>query len=421
MLLLIYFITLFLVLRLYKISSPSLLLISIYVLSLTCGLVIGQNYEINSLFKAFNFLFLVVILTILILPWNKFNYKIPISEPNPRVLRIYTIILFCVNGIIFFVIMAIFYQVHPEVTDIENFKNSGVAKDVIMNLNIPYPLLLFSWYFYPTAYFLIPIHFYYLIKNKFFLSSLSFLFSLNIALLALTVFSRSGIVEYLFLYGFYFFFFYHGIKGKIKDLFKNKIFISFVIAVTVGFGCLTVYFYEITENRFKNLPIKSDTFIENPAIFYLFDYASMWFKNSNEVMSLYQFNILKGELSFPLLYVIANKLQLIHYPAGTLEDKLYSIWGDNSITFNGLIANLIFDFGYLGSTLFALTYFFIIRSIKLKKDQMSFNTLLVLGVFFILPAMGIFNSHMKLVAYNALIVYTIIVCLCVFLFKNILK
>lgn len=421
MLLLLYLITIFLFLRLCKISSPSLLLIFIYVTSLACGLFVGQNYEINSLFKVCNFLFLLAILTILILSWNKFSYKIPISEPNPKVLRIYTIILFIVNGIVFFVIMVIFYQVHPEVTNYENFKNSEVAKDVIKNSNIPYLLLLFSGYFYPTAYFLIPIHFYYLVKNKYFLSTLSFLFSLNIALRGLTVFSRSGIIEYLFLYVFYFFFFYDGIKGIIKNFFKNKVFLIIFSAVTTGFGYLVLFFYQITENRFKDLQIDSNTFIENPTVFFLFDYASMWFKNSNEVMSLYQFETLNGELSFPLLYIIANKLQLIHYPAGTLEDKLLIVWGDNSNVFNGLIANLLFDLGYFGTFFFAITYFIGLRLFRPIRGKMSFNSLLILGIFFILPAMGIFNSHMRLYAYNALIVYTLIVSLCVFFFKKIIK
>ena len=138
-------------------------------------------------------------------------------------------------------------------------------------------------------------------------------------------------------------------------------------------------------------------------------------------MSTYSFETLNGELSFPLLYVIANKLQLFPYPEGTFETNLYTFWGDYYNKFNGLVANLLFDFGYLGTIFFAFSYFFLLRLFKPVRGKMSFNSLLVLGVFFILPAMGIFNYHMRLVVYNALIVYSIIVYMCAFFFKKIMK
>jgi hypothetical protein len=414
MLLLIYFIILFLIFIFRKNYSPSLLLISIYLISLTCGLLVSQNYDINSFFKAFNCLFLAGILTVLILPWNKFNYKISISEPNPKVLRRWTLILLFINGIAFF-------QVHTEVTDFENFKNNGVAIDVIRDLNINSLLILFSMYFHTTAYFLIPIHFYYLIKNNYFLSTLCFLFSLNIAFFGLTVFSRSGMVEYLFLYVFYFPFFYNGIKDKIKSLLNNKFFIVLILAVTAGFGYLIMFFYAITENRFENADSKSDSFIENPQIYSLFDYASQWFNNSNEVMSTYSFDTLNGELSFPLLFAIANKLQIIYYPEGTIETKLYSLWGDHFNSFNGLIANLLFDLGYLGTILFALLYLLVLRIFIPVRGKIKFNALLILGVIFIIPAMGIFNYQMRSLVYNALTIYSVMICSFAFIFKNLMK
>lgn len=403
-----------------KANSPSLFLISIYLISLFCGYLIGQNYAINSFSKVLNLLFLICILTLFILPWNKFRYKISISEPNPKILRFYTTFLFIVNGLSLCVIIIIFYSVHPQVTDYESFKNDGIAYNVIKNLSIN-RFFLFSQYFHVTAYFLVPIHFYYFIKEKYLLSLISFLFSLNIALFGLTVFSRSGIIEYLILYIFYFQFFYIAIKKKMKYLFKNKIILIFSFAVATGFGYLVVFFYQITENRFKDATIKFDTFIENPGIFYLFDYASQWFKNSNEVMSLYRFETLNGELSFPLLYVTARKLQLIHYPVGTLGDTLKSVWGEYHHTFNGLIANLVFDLGYLGTTLFAIIYFIVVFRLKPVRGRITFNSFLVLGVIFIIPAMGIFNSHLRLIFYNALIIYTITAYLCSFILKQKIK
>ncbi len=419
--LLIYFIFIYFLFNFRKTASPGLLLISIYIISITSGYFIDQDYYINSYFKAFNLLFLAGILTIFILPWNKYNYNISISEPNPIVLRRWTLILLFVNGIAFLVFISIFYQAYTAITDFESFKNSGGDRVFIDDLNINHTLLLFSMYFHKTAYFLIPIHLHYLIKNRFGLSFLSFLFSLNIGLFGLTVFSRSGIVEYLFVYAFYLPFFSDGIKKKIKHFYNKKLIIISVVMGIVFFGSLMAFFYKITENRFENATVKSESFIKNPQIYSLFDYSSQWLTNSNEVMSTYAFETLNGELLFPLVQVTANKLQLIDYPEDTIDNKLYAIWGNHYNSFNGLVANLLFDLGYIGTICFALLYMLVLRIFKPVRGKITFNALLVLGVVFIIPAMGIFNSQMRSFVYNALIIYSIIMCMYIYVKNKIRK
>jgi oligosaccharide repeat unit polymerase len=409
MLLLIYLAFLFIIFVSCKFYSPSILLICIYLISLIAGYIIGQNYAIDSLYKSFNLLFVAGILTVMIVPWNLYNQKVSISEPDPKLLRFYTIILFIINGIAFLVFMTVFSVVHPEITDYENFKNNGLAADIIKDLNINYILIIFSMYFHVTGYFLVPIHFYYLIKGKYILSIISFMLSLNIAFFGLTVFSRSSIIEYSILYIFYFSLFWKDIKIRLRYLANNRVIISVLIAVTFGFIYLFGFFLKITENRFENLYVKSDSVIDNPAVYYLLDYASQWFKNSNEVMSAYSFETLNGELSFPLLYVIGNRFQLIHYPEGTIDDKLYALWGDHYNTFNGLFANLLYDFGYLGTILFSILYSFLLMILRPINGKLTFSSTIILGVIFIIPGMGIFNHQMRLVVYNALLVYSTII------------
>jgi len=363
--------------------------------------------------------FLTAILTMFILPWNSYRYTTTISEPNPRTLRKYTITLFMINGISLIVFMAIFYLVHPEVSNYENFKNDGTAVDAIRDTNINHFLLLFSIYLHPTAYFLIPLHFFYLKNKKYFLSLIAFLLSLNIAFFSLTVFSRSGIIEYMMLYLFYFPFFYNEFKERIRYIVRNRLFLIFAFAAAAGFAYLIIFFYQITANRFENAVVEPNSFIDNPVIYYLFDYASQWLENSNEVMSTYSFHTLNGELSFPLLYAIAHKLQLFQYPEGILADKLYVLWGKHFNTFNGLTANLLFDYGYIGTLIYSCFYFILVWLLRPVRGRLSFDSFLGLGIFFILPAMGIFNYQMRSLVYNALIVYYAIACLWVFFYKNI--
>src|SRR5277367_4189591 len=99
--LLIYFVCLFFLFNFRRALSPGLLLVSIYIISLICAMLIGYDYEIDSGFKAFNLVFIVVILSLFILPWNAFKYNIVISEPDPKKLRTLTIALIIINGVAF--------------------------------------------------------------------------------------------------------------------------------------------------------------------------------------------------------------------------------------------------------------------------------------------------------------------------------
>lgn len=406
MLLLIYFIFLFFLCRLCKPSSPSLLLISIYILSLACGLMIGYDYEVDTIFKGFNLFFLAAILTILILPWNNFSYKIKISEPNSTRLRKLTISLLFINGIAFIVFVIACYYAFTNITDYGAFKNEGGSIEFNETLPINNTIYLLAIYLHSTSCFLVPIHFYYLIKEKYTLSIMCLIFSLNIILNGLTIFSRSAFVFYLFLYMTYLPFYYGKMTHKIKNIVKITA-LAIVVLMTVNFIIITV-------NRFAfitvyDAQIYSQSIIKNTAVFSIFDYASQWFKNGLAVMESYSFETMNGKLSFPLFLIIANKLQLIDYNPDMIGEALYSMWGSYSDKFNGLIANLLFDIGYLGIILFVVIYLLLLRKLKPIRGQISFTKLLMLGQMFAIPAMGIFSSVMSLVSYNTLIIFSIII------------
>ncbi|RXF69119.1 hypothetical protein [Arcticibacter tournemirensis] len=155
--------------------------------------------------------------------------------------------------------------------------------------------------------------------------------------------------------------------------------------------------------------MNSSSFIKNPEMYSLFDYASQWYMNCNHVMSTYKFETLNGQLSFPLLFEVLKKAHLISYSSNEIEALLYNLWGENFDKFNGLVANLLFDFGYLGTFIVTALYVYLVWILRPVRNRLSFSKLLVLGGLFLLPAMGIFNSQMKTIAYNALIIYSAIV------------
>jgi len=294
------------------------------------------------------------------------------------------------------------YYSFTTVSDYSSFRNvQGVSADFFKTLPINYYLLLLATYLNYTAFFMLPLHFYYLVKRKYFYSILSLIFSLNIILEGIAIFSRSAMVLYLMLYLLYFIIFYTKIDIKRRSYILISALIILFFAGDV--------FARITTNRFDDYTVETQFFVDNPQLYSVFDYIGQWYQNCNKVMSRYSFTTLNGELSFPFILVIANNLHLINYEPSMIESTLYAIWGDNFDKFNGIISNLLFDFGYIGTTMFTLLYYFVLRKLWPVQGAISFNKLLMLGTLFALPAMGIFNFYMKLANYNVLIVYSIIV------------
>ena len=66
MILLIYLIIVFFLFNFLRPLSAGLLLIFIYTISLACGLIIGRDYEVNSLSEIFNLFFMIIVLNFFI-------------------------------------------------------------------------------------------------------------------------------------------------------------------------------------------------------------------------------------------------------------------------------------------------------------------------------------------------------------------
>ena len=410
MVLLIVLILVFLFFGFRKPAAPSLLLMAVYSVSLVCGLLIQQDFAFHSSFEAFNVFYLSLMIALMILPWSKFSYVTAISEPDPNKTKTLTNTLLVVNGLIFLLFALICYSALSEVTDFSAFKNGGESGAFIEQLPIDSSLnhtfYMLASYLSSTAYFLVPLHFYYLQKQKYLISLLCLLFSTNIILFGLTNLSRSAFVTYSLVYLFHLPFFYKKLNQKSRRV---------MLALTsILLAMALVPFVRITANRFSNVvaynrATSDQNIISTPEVYSLFDYSGQWYRNSSEVMSNYSFDTLNGELTFTFALTLADKLRLVDYPPEQIERRLYSIWGDHYDKFNGLIANLLFDFGYIGTTLFVLFYFIVVRKLGPVRGELSFVNQLVIGAAFIVPAVGIFNSELKTMTFNTLVIYSLIV------------
>ncbi|BDU70468.1 hypothetical protein GETHOR_25690 [Geothrix oryzae] len=406
MLLLIYFVLIYFLFHLKRGASPGSFLVILYAISLICAVVIGYDYFPDTYFKVFNLVFMAAMLTLLFMPWNRFKYTSLIADPDPdRVNRLAKILLL-INSVVFVVCLIFIYYVFTHVTDYSEFKNGMDSEGVIGQMPINHLLWLLAIYLCPTSYFLVPLHFYYLKQRNYKYSILALLFSLNIILNGITHFSRSGFLVFFVMYIVYVPFYYPQFATKAKHIMK------FASALVAGLAAMV--FYIITASRFVDAlqyleSASTQSRIENPILLSLLDYFSQWYKNCNEVMSLYVFNPLYGELSASLPLTFGNKMNLIDYPAGRVEAKLYTLWGTHFDGFNGLISDLLFDFGYMGTLFCILAYGSLLTKFRPKNGVIMFHHFIVLGSLFVFPAMGITSSQLKSVFYELALVYAVII------------
>jgi oligosaccharide repeat unit polymerase len=399
MVLLIYFTFLVALFGLKKRTSPALLLAGIYLFSLLCGVPLGYDYPMSTLRDWINVAFVAAMLTLLIAPWSAFPFRADLAPPNDkRVLRL-TWALIALHIVGLYVFATIFYAAFTTVTDYSAFKESGSELGTFyQSLPINHNVFLLSTYLNGTAAFLVPLHFYHLMHRRYPLALLSLLLSLNIILEGISIFSRSTLIFYVSLYLLYLPFFYHRLERKQRLLLKGV----GVVAVSL----LGAVFYVITNNRFAYLLAGdqlASSAIKNPVVYSVLDYASQWYKNGSEVLAAYSFKHFNGELSFPIVPIIADKIGLLTYSSDALPVRLELLWGDRYDEFVGIIPNLVFDFGYPGAVLFVGLYAFGLRSMRPMRHGISLATLTVLGPLFLLPALGIENSVMKIANFNLLL------------------
>jgi hypothetical protein len=406
MLLIILFLALFAFFVTTRPASPALVLVAIYLASLLGGLLLGTGAELTTTVEWINLVFVAGMLVLMIAPWNAFPFDVGIVAPNERRLNRLTRTLLAIHAVGFVVFSTTFYLAITSVTDYSAFKNDAGAVAFYETIPINHNLLLLSTYLNSTAAFLVPLHFYYLYRRRIGVSLLCLLFSLNLVLEGISIFSRSVLIMYVVLYTLYLPFFYGRIERNPRRVLK-----------IVGLGALAMFgtvFYVITNNRFADYlswgeAKYSTSVIQNPIAYSILDYASQWNRNGIAVLSQYDFRTMNGELSFPLVSTLGNRIGVINRPPELIPIRLEELWGDRYDKFVGLVPNLVFDFGYAGTVCFGLLYAIVLFKVRPIRGTISVGTLLILGPLFLLPASGVQNSVMKLDSFNLMILYSVVI------------
>jgi oligosaccharide repeat unit polymerase len=390
-LILIFFLLVFAILLRKK--SVAALLLFIQLISVAGTFFLGREMNIET-DADLGWIFVIILLILLIvLPWSKYHNINAIEGIDPKKLKIITRVLISINFFVFLIFLISTIVVMTLVEDINEFKYSeGVSTKFFYSM-MPYPIIYLnmSIFLYYTSYFLLPLHFYYLHKNKIWLAVICFILSLNIILYGLTFFSRAVVIQYLFLYLATFFMLKGVMSVKVKRMLRN-------IVLVFG-GVALSYFLVVSQKRFeedkktskvysKTIPVNA--FTQDPTIYGYLDYMSQGYLNGYEVLQKYTGEGFNGSLTFDSI------LNLVSTPNQTYDRIKYrqKIWPSKySYSFNGYVAYTVYDYGIFGGILSGILYFFIIWKIRPRNNALKLKDLFLIVLLIQIPLMSIFYSQ----------------------------
>lgn len=375
-------------------SKLFLFLVLIQIVSLLGLFLIDASYEIKTFFDLFNLIFTIVLLSLIIFPWvNFFNIK-TISVYDEKLLSKVSWFLIIISIPTFLILLTTSILVSILVENVNEFKyTEGVSMEFYYSLPFDVRAFILSSYLYIFGFFLIPLHFFYLTRNKLKLSILCLFLSFNVILYGLTFFSRAVFAQYFLIYFSFLILFHESFELKIKKavnvvlIFISLVFFSYFIYLTS-----LRFSQEDSQTELYSELIPFNSIIKDPAIYSIFDYLSQWYSNSLTVLSNYKFETFKGQISTQSVISLLGQYGLIDYKPEFYFLKRMELWPDHWYLFNGFAAYIIYDFGYFFSFIMCLCYFFIVRKIVPKNGVISIDKLFLIVLLIQIPLLSIFYS-----------------------------
>ena len=407
MIFLLYFSTYAFLIR--KTKSTALLLSLMLAFSALCGLLIGKSAPIDNLRDVFNIFYTLLILTIFISAFIKYKVIHQIVTPNYVKIRRVTIILIIVGTITFAVNAYVFYHIITSgFVNYEIFKNTVLGTEFTYSLPIKHAFISLATFLMPVSYFLLGFSFYYAYLKKVKISAICFLLSLNMPLWGFTMLSRSSSLTYFYLLMAYFLYSIYLFNSKLR---KKIILILAILIVPI-----VIYFFAVTENRFENYEVPIESAVRNPLLYSVLDYNSMWNANGITVMSkFYSIEAIQygGSTNtfIPFLYNLIGRFLfgIEHVDEIELQTR-DKIWpAPYYYSFNGLVAELVFDFGYFFTLVFSLIYAHIAKSFAPRSSKTTVFHYINFGLIVTLPLFSVFGNYFGSHYFNFAILYSLVI------------
>ena len=182
---------------------------------------------------------------------------------------------------------------------------------------------------------------------------------------------------------------YGTLEYRVKKMLKKLIFLTSSLMV--------IYFVNISIRRFTtdNLyteTIPSNSLIQEPVFYSYFDYLSQWYYNNMYVLNSYNFKTFNGQISFQSILYLLGRYSIINYDPSTYISLRQQLWPLHWYTFNGFVAYIVYDLGYILSIVFSLIYCLIILKLRPKNNQITILNLFLIVLLIQLPLLAIFYS-----------------------------
>lgn len=395
----------FLVRKTKSIALPLSLMLAF---SAFCGILIGKTPPVDNFRDLFNIFYTILILTIFISAFIKYRLLTEIVSIDNVKMKKVTIVLITA-GIISFVINAyLFYKmITSDFNNYEDLKNGGLCYEFAYSLPINHVFISLASFLAPVSYLLLGFGFYYAYLKNGKISAICFLLSLNMPLLGFTMLSRSSSLAYFYLLMMYFLY--------SMNLYSRQLRKRIFLLLLVLFLPTAIYFYVVTENRFKNYETPTQSTVHNPLMYSIFDYNSQWTENGIIVMSKYysieaiQFGNSTNTL-IPFIYNLMERFIFgIEHVVEEGLPKRAKIWPvPYTTSFNGLVAELVFDFGYFFALMFSLIYAYITQTLAPQANKTAVSSYICFGLVVTIPMLSMYGNWFASLHYNLAILYSLI-------------
>jgi hypothetical protein len=138
--------------------------------------------------------------------------------------------------------------------------------------------------------------------------------------------------------------------------------------------------------------IPTTSMIQHPTYYSFIDYLSQSHMNGMKLLENYDFNSTQGQnaLSIPIKLISSYlPLGLENYNKIRIQKMPNNFW-----KFNGLVPELVYDFGYIITIIFALIYNIIVTALRPRDSKISLYRLFILILLVQLPLLSIFYSFL---------------------------
>jgi oligosaccharide repeat unit polymerase len=382
-------------------------LITLFSISVFGGVITNQPIPIFDISSNFNSIFVCVVLFFLFIPFNYKENKNISSQSNfgYSVNDWYLFILIALSCLALFINIYILYRsaaylIASSLT-VGDYKNLGYAEDFIKSLVNPVFGFLSSL-LSPLSYICLSIHFYSIIKMKKGYALMSLIGALNIAVVPLFYFARGGILTFCLLYICMALLVFQFLSRRHKK--------QIIKGVSLFIMPVFFVFIFISLNRFDFYPhYREGTLVTNHILFSIFDYLSQWMVNGDAIINNFTHDKIIFASNF--LYIPNKVFSLIGVGSSSLQElREYAFPGYENY-FNGPVALLVYDFGYIGALAVCIFYFFIAkRAVQGKSKRVlslltSYVILLPIPIYFFQGLFTVFGFYNQAIIYSLIFIF----------------